>query len=267
MYLERCLAALERCDGFNELDHIVVGIDDSQALGRACYEMLVAWSSRLAWPKITFIPQSRRRGIDASIGVTHKAAYDLGVDAVFGLEDDGVLRLDALRLARWFVEQKFEKYGAMGLSACGDPRPGNNDPATISQYNYIPCTNAYVIMRPKMRLFLESWSSKVREPYGWDWSISYYSIQNNLLFLGPRLSRVENIGRENGEHETHETFDRTRVGFPLSDGSYRGPYTLEDDHLVAKDGGWMTAEKLQIGAPQDQWGGCGRPPELGSIGD
>jgi hypothetical protein len=47
---------------------------------------------------------------------------------------------------------------------------------------------------------------------GYDWSASYMMHKHGLWALEPALSRVRNIGREHGVHQTPEGYDVEMAG-------------------------------------------------------
>lgn len=269
-YLKEALTALENCRGFQQIvDRVVCSVDDAPGQGTRCYHHLKRWEkSRRGILEVVVDGQPHKRGIVGNTVLAMKRAFDLGAENVLMLEDDAVLKPDALLLAEWFCSLEANDVLAFSLAAHGDKGGVRQDeyPASISEYNLITCPFGYVVNKRHWEFLKKIWCNKNYHPCGWSWSMTYAARLHGFKFMAPWLSRCENIGREAGTNETPETWDATQRGMKFSDGTYTGDYriirTISDDETRKIDD-WMRDEIDQTPAKlYDGWLGFGRPKEL-----
>jgi len=124
------------------------------------------------------------------------------------LEDDTVLSPDALRLALWFerhdecgeilsLHSKSTDYENPG---CVRPRPD------FGVWGWVADDLVWE------QWLAPTWNHRRTPPLGFDYSITDTLKQNGLIVLSPALSRVHNIGRENGAHQSPEGYDEEMKG-------------------------------------------------------
>jgi hypothetical protein len=252
------------------VDEVVCFVDHAPAQGAMCLNQLYRWKSSFEnmGPSIGIYPQQTRRGIIGNTILAMKEAFDGGAENVLMLEDDAVLKPDALRLANWFCETQNDDFLAFSLAA-HDAKGGikaDERPESIAEYNLLTCPFAYVVRKQHWPFLLKNWCCKDYHPCGWSWSMTYAARFEGLKFMAPWLSRCENIGREMGTNESPESWDKTQTGITFSDGSYRGKYALIrpiDEETVRRVDEWMLNEINKVQAAKaDGWLGLGCPPEI-----
>ncbi len=271
-YLKRAVQALVNCQGYeNTVSEVVCSVDDVTGAGTCCYEELCgAMSSGPVddGPLWSVNGQRSRRGIVGNTILAMKMCFDRGAENVLMLEDDAVLKPDALRLCEWFCDQQFEDVLGFSLAAHGD-KGGvklNEHPGSIAEYNFLTCPFAYVVQRKHWPFLLKNWCCKDYHPCGWSWSMTYAARFASLRFMSPWLSRCENIGREDGTNESPTSWDLSQKGHNFSDGSYCGPYEivkrLTPRELKEADDWMQTEIDKPQGAKYDGWLNFGCPAEI-----
>lgn len=276
-YLAEVLDALVACYDFSKLvSQIICTVDDAPGQGVRCLHQLYRFRDRMEsqFPHIPchVVGQQTRTGIVGNTILGMKAAFDSGADNVLMLEDDGLLSPDALYLADWYCTNKTPYVVAFGLGAHRDNRP--REYGHINEYNYLTCPFAYVVKREMWKFLLTIWCTKEYHPCGWSWSITYNARFLGLKFMAPALSRCKNIGRESGENESPESWDKSQREVVVSDGAYTGHYSVElmltrEESMEISD--WMLpemekrqSEKFPVadGDKFPGWIGFGCPPEI-----
>ena len=169
------------------------------------------------------------------------------------IEDDAMLRPDALVLASWFLKNyggPLSEYTLMSMCNHRDFGRGQqnaipDDPSYVVETPFISSPFAWCMSNHQWPFVKSSWNKKKCAPTGWDFSLSYAMRLERRRALHPVVSRCKNIGREGGENQTPESFDRTEADVLFSDGEYPGPYKvvarLEDDELMRLND-WMMPE-------------------------
>lgn len=136
------------------------------------------------------------------------------------LEDDTVLSPDALRLAWWYWNctkrpsdaHMLDKVICMSLHSRSGTDPALRASETVA-YRRDFGVWGWCCTHLTWWLWLSHyWNIKREGKLGWDWSISWTMHENGLLAISPALSRVRNIGRENGAHQTPEGHDEEMRG-------------------------------------------------------
>ena len=127
------------------------------------------------------------------------------------LEDDTVLAPDAIRLVEWFRAHMPEPAHILSLHS------RSTDNAYLAPSLVMPrpdfgvwgwATTSYVARK----YILPWWNHRRTEPLGWDYSLTGVIERYSLKVLSPALSRVANIGREGGAHQTPEGWDLEMEG-------------------------------------------------------
>lgn len=264
-YLQQVLDSIAACDGFNKISDIVVSIDDGPCRGPISGEVAERWLDGISIPNV-LIKQPFRRGIVGNSVLAIKESFDRGAKNVLYVEDDGLLSPDALAVAEWLSIQDHDKYLAYGLGE------GSGDvvhpPSAMGEKNHLPCPYAWLCPLPNWEFILRNWCCKEFHPCGWSWSMTHAArLANRSRFLAPMLSRVKNIGRDNGTNGDYRHWEAVLRDVPVSDGAYRGNYEVVrpvTDAEVCEVSDWMRWEiDKNQGQKFDGWLGFGRPQELG----
>jgi len=202
--LDSLAVALRNCPEWPDAN-VLVSIDPGADSARV-YD--IACSFR--WPVILW---QEHMGVNEHPRRLLQVAFnELNSEFNLHLEDDTVLSPDAIRLAYWYSEQRHAE-SDLGLClyahsldlAAVDPAALYRSP-DFSAWGW-GCTNY-----KWLRYLAPYWNHKRSLPIGWDWSISDTMRAFNLRIVAPELSRVKNIGRENGQYQTPEGYDRDFAG-------------------------------------------------------
>jgi hypothetical protein len=171
-------------------------------------------SRRPGFPGVHF--QEERLGCDANTLQAIQTAFSAGSDFNLHVEDDTVLSPDALELCDWFYRYpKRDDYACLCLHSLSHDESHPLELVEASTF----CAWGWAITREMWeRWFLPEWCAKKHHPRGWDWSMSLTMQKHGLKCLHPVLSRVKNIGRDQGEYETPEHHDEWTKGLVQSRG-------------------------------------------------
>ena len=169
-----------------------------------------------------------------------EGAFEEGSDFNLHLEDDTVLSPDALALCNWFYNlPERDNYVLLNLHAHSKAdaleRPLDVvESARFSSWGWAITRKQWeTVVRPE-------WNAKKRfHPMGWDWSVGLTIQRHGLKTLRPVLSRVRNIGRENGTYETPEHWDEWAKDLVHSPGGFGRDFRI--------------AERLAAMPPVDEW--------------
>ena len=148
-------------------------------------------------------------GCDANTFEAVELAFRFGgSDFNLHLEDDTVPSPDALDLGGWFGgggNAGGSGGGSAFLLLHSDSRGGESPFALreIMRFN----SWGWGVSRAHWELFRREWNTKKNHPRGWDWSMNLSVQRHALIGLQPFLSRVKNIGRNDGTYETPENHD------------------------------------------------------------
>jgi hypothetical protein len=196
--LDSLQVALEYCPEFKP-DQIVLGVD------HGAEEWFTFASPHpvkvIKWPEHLGVNEHPRR-------LLQYAFMELGSDFNLHLEDDTVLSPDALRLAMWFQRTPND---AMTLSLYSASK-AVAEPNKLRHRSDFGAWGWATSRAVWLRLLAPYWNYKRDLPIGWDWSISKLMAEKGLRAMEPDLSRVRNIGREKGTHQTPEGYDRDFAG-------------------------------------------------------
>ena len=197
--LESLHVALRLCPEF-QVERIFIGVDHgglTNPMEFPGYNLEIVY-----WPEHLGVTEHPRRLLQY-VFIERGSAFNLH------LEDDTVLAPDAIRLVEWF------------RSLIPDPAHILSLHSRSTHY----CNPKGVITRPDFgvwgwattsyvarKYILPWWNHRRTEPLGWDHSLTDVIVRHNLKVLSPLLSRVENIGREGGAHQTPEGWDLEMEG-------------------------------------------------------
>lgn len=135
------------------------------------------------------------------------------------LEDDTVVSPDALRLAEWF------RIEATRPHECTQPHAFDKVLGiALSSRSQEHCCTHKVSLRADFGVwgwgctyfawwlwFSHYWNEKSDAPYGFDYGFTRMMERNSLYMVAPALSRIHNIGRDGGVHETPDGWDREHL--------------------------------------------------------
>lgn len=267
MYTAHALGAVAKSlmsAGEGSFDKLIVSIDpDEEGKVNADVEMVCEKSleviTSVGLIDCHLYTNIKRMGLGGNHIVTLQRAFEEHKsDFNVMVEDDAVLKLDAIPLANWFYEEHggpFSEYLLLSMCnhrAFGRGRnPGDipDDPSFLAEATHITAPFAWATSKWKWPFIKATWNRKKLPPNGWDWSLSYYMALTKQKSLHPILSRCENIGREGGSNETSASFERTQTGIVFSDGSYDGEYVVAAKfpfENIGKMEEWMMSENLRM---------------------
>lgn len=196
--LNSLAVARSYCPDYTDIDPII-GIDQG-----ACDETLavakLASKNVIVWPEHLGVSEHPRRLI--------QYAFMECSDLNLHLEDDTVLSPDALRLLMRFERRSVEEI-CISLHSFSK---NVEDPRLIKRRADFGVWGWAVLRWSWQHWFAPHWNHKRNGKLGWDWSVSHLMSRHQLCAWSPVLSRIHNIGRENGEHQTPEGYDQEFAG-------------------------------------------------------
>ena len=215
--LRSLAAALVASDNFGRAARIVIGIDPggnrqvevtAVALQFAEVEKLSGQLEPevIVWPEHLGVSEHPRR-------LLQYVFTELRSQFNTHLEDDTVLSPDALNLAAWYAHgayaQSQDKVVCMSLHSRST---GYDFPRTVRLRPDFGVWGWCCTYLAWWLWFSHYWNSKRAGMLGYDWSASYMMHKHGLWALEPALSRVRNVGREHGVHQTPEGHDAEMAG-------------------------------------------------------
>jgi hypothetical protein len=241
------VSAMKHCEEWRRA-RIFIGIDpggDNELEVRALAEQfsaLVRDTEVIVWDRHLGVSENPRRLLQY-VFMERQSEFNVH------LEDDTVLSLDALALAEWYRRNKLDDKHADFKAFYLSLHSRSNDKSCPSGIRYRPdfCPWGWCCNYISWWLWFSHWWNCKRDlPVGFDWSASYMMHRHGLWGLEPALSRVTNIGRERGEHQTPDQFDVDMAGLVAA-----GPeHTIRPDQfkLISH----ITVEELK--RPPWTWG-------------
>jgi hypothetical protein len=170
-------------------------------------------------------PPPNNFGVDANTLRAIKAAFDNGSAFNLHVEDDTVLSPDALDLCDWFFDlDERSRYAMLCLHSYS--KDLSQPLAIVEDARFCPW--GWAITRAMWYGWVEpEWMGKHRvHPMGWDWSVGLTLQRHGLKVLRPVLSRVRNIGRDNGTYETPEHWDEWAKDLVHSPGGFGNRFEI-----------------------------------------
>ncbi len=259
--VQGCVEALINCQDLREFDSLLLSVDggfvESKEVAKRAEACALAISDS-GLIDCDVVARGPNLGVAMHpLACLRWAFEEKGSDLHVQVEDDGVLKPDALRLALWFHGYKARFcQEAVLLGMCNHRDFGRgqhpeipNDPSIVAEAAHIPSPFAWATTRDEWEFLERWWDFKKVIPYGWDWSLSMAMRLEKRIALHPVLSRCQNVGRENGSHESPESFDQSQLGLPYQEERYSGDYEvkvhLDRSGLNSMDD-WMMAEWAQM---------------------
>lgn len=201
--LERLLQAQSFCHEFDASVHL--GIDPN---GDRFDEVLSVARSFpfvkdvIVWPEHHGVSNAPRQ-------LLQYVFTEVCSDFNLHLEDDTLLSPDALRLCLYFATNP-RRYWLLSLHA------RSNDLA-IDRRAILPRQDfgvwGWAAFRSTWTAYIAPFWNHLRDiPHGWDYSLTDTMQKYGLTAACPALSRVHNIGREGGAHQTSEGYDQEMAG-------------------------------------------------------
>jgi hypothetical protein len=224
--LASLLNSLNTCPAYSK-PHIVIGIDPGGSRADQVRSVATSFISAvhpvlkpelIGWPEHLGVAEHPRRMLQHAYA-ERQSEFNLH------LEDDTVLSPDALNLAEWFRSDRYKdpQLPIPGQCLCLSLFSRSTDlgtcPATV---RFRPDFGAWGWCAPHISWWLwfsHYWNMKRERPIGFDWSASLMMHRYELWALEPALSRVRNIGREAGEHQSPADYDRDTAGLVCADQS------------------------------------------------
>lgn len=258
-YTRTSLQALAKCRGISDYK-VQIMVDGGGQRGVAETAVNVADDCGLDW---ALHLNDHNLGVaGAPLEAMRKAFGQHHADFIVRIEDDAVLTPDALELADWYLDlcsrepRAMEKYLLMGLCDHENKdvdfpitmidKRGGVSPEYLLEHYKLTSPFAFCLCKENFPFVEKYWNCKTQIPYGWDWSLTYVMRLKEKFSLAPILSRCQNIGRDGGVHDTHETFDRMQTGITYSTGQLPiGQFVVGNTLLPLVLGSltdWMLAE-------------------------
>jgi|SRR5665213_4377 len=198
--LESLHVALRLCPEF-KVERIFIGVDDgglTNPIEFDGYNLEVVY-----WPEHLGVTEHPRRLLQY-VFIERGSSFNLH------LEDDTVLAPDAIRLVEWFRTLMPDPSHILSLHS-RSLSPGCDTKGVITRPDFGVwgwATTSYAARK----YILPWWNHRRTEPLGWDHSLTDVVRKYKLKVLSPALSRVANIGREGGAHQTPEGWDLEMEG-------------------------------------------------------
>ena len=185
-YLEQTLAALAKCDGIEECKVFVL-LDLCEET-RECARV----ASRCGF---TAYEYSQRVGCNRAIyGGFEFGFAEVGGDYHLHLEDDTVPCRDALRWFAWAGDRYRDDPSVMDVSGYHRLGNGNREQCTLRRW-FTPW--GWATWRDRWAGIAPQWHHEGR--VSWDIVVNH-AIRGDRMEAHPTVSRIQNIGGENGTH-------------------------------------------------------------------
>jgi len=203
--LDSLTVALRFCPEFSP-HVIVVGVDQFADGSRR--EDVLDVIREFGHQRLEVIEWNERLGINEHPRRLCMYAFSkLESDFNLHLEDDTVLSPDALSLAQWF----FDGHSARRVLNLYSPSLTYDSPDELRLGSGFHAWGWGCNFNVWEKLSLH-WNHRISYPIGWDWSVTDTMDLYGFATVHPVLSRVRNIGRLNGWHQTPEGYDRDFAG-------------------------------------------------------
>ena len=183
------------------MERIFIGVDHG---GNTCPIECMDYNLEVVyWPEHLGVTEHPRR-------LLQYAFIERGSSFNLHLEDDTVLAPDAIRLVEWF--RSLIPDPAHILSLHSRSTSLDCDPALVEPRDDFGVWGWACGSYVARKYILPWWNHRRTEPLGWDHSLTGVVEMYGLKVVSPALSRVENIGREGGAHQTPEGWDLEMEG-------------------------------------------------------
>lgn len=267
-----CVEALVNCQELDKFDELLFSIDGGFVEGREVAKRAEACALAISDAGLIscdIVSRGPNLGVAAHpLACLSWAFEQKNSDLHVQVEDDGLLKPDALRLALWFQEFKAKscpEATLLGMSNHRDfgkgqhPEIPEDDPALIAEALHIPSPFAWATTPDEWEFLGRWWDFKRVSPHGWDYSLSMAMRIKRRISLHPILSRCQNVGRVGGVHESPKTFDLTQLGVKYREDRYDGDYSVVarvDGSDLNKLDDWMLGEwaRIQDNPDVQDWG-------------
>lgn len=146
-----------------------------------------------------------------------EVALGFGSTVNFAIEEDTVLAPDCLDLVDWWQRGADPAARGSRILNCFSSSRTTKYPELVGNS---PRFHAWgwAAWRPEMEMIINQWCAY--DP-GWDISINSLCRDRGWAIIQPALSRMKNIGREDGAHYSPKVFDEHFGGTVCSDGKWR----------------------------------------------
>lgn len=238
--LERQINALLACQDLNHFSDLILSVDpghkNSEDVEKAARAIMLAINEIDGLPKCTLVSYPKNLGIVEHPRQVLRLSFEsIGSDLHVQIEDDAVLKPDALRLALWYQGFQENNQETLLMSMCNHRAFGKNqlggsipedDPELIAETPYVTSPFAWATTASNWGFLRKWWGFKKVAPTAWSFSLSMAMRMNKKIGLHPVLSRCENVGKFGGYFETPESFDQTQSGLIYREEPYEGEYDL-----------------------------------------
>jgi hypothetical protein len=216
--LRSLVVALAASVEFGRATRIVIGIDpgggrnlEVQAVALQFYEVIrIATDARIpveviVWPEHLGVSEHPRR-------LLQYVFTELRSQFNIHLEDDTVLSPDALNLAAWYAHGSYAQSHEVVCMSLHSRSTGYDFTRTVRLRPDFGVWGWCCTYLAWWLWLSHYWNSKRTGMLGYDWSASHMMYRHGLWALEPALSRVRNIGREHGVHQTPGGYDAEMAG-------------------------------------------------------
>ena len=228
--LQSLLVALVASGEFGYGAKIVIGIDHGGDRGLEVQAVALQFVARvmlqsgylepevIVWPEHLGVSEHPRR-------LLQYVFTELRSQFNTHLEDDTVLSPDALNLAAWYQRSAYVTYasGHVDKVVCMSLHSRSTDYSNPAIIRFRPDFGVWGWCCSYISWWLwfsHYWNSNRTGMLGYDWSASHMLHKYGLWALEPALSRVRNIGREHGVHQTPEGHDLEMAGLVCAGPEY-----------------------------------------------
>lgn len=250
-YMAQAIGALVECRGIETFDKLIISVEPGcSEVIEMCHRAAKMLSDG-GVIDVEVYENIQRLGVAWNPFVALCRAFEIhGSDFNLAIEDDALLRPDAIDVLNWFESNHggpTSEYTLMSM--CNHKEYFMPEvvkyPDSVVESDHITSPFAWACTKHQFPFIKSAWNFKTVPPLGWDWSLSMAMRLESRKAVHPMLSRCQNIGRENGTNETPETFDKTQLHLPYSDGSYSGEFVFDLKILngdVRELNNWMLPE-------------------------
>jgi len=208
-YMEEVISALLQCRQLSEFDLLYVSLDDHERTP----EHLKLFSHSVVSKIPILLDVHPRKGVDSNNLHAFDRVVLIGSEFNVCLEDDTKPCVDALELALWTKPILLERQDLLCSCLYGGGGPDQDPSEAFLADTFLAWGWCFTRERFKTHIRPRwmrpvSWTKISPQPTGWDWSLTQIATDLGMKFITPRISRIRNIGRFDGEYCTPEQWDR-----------------------------------------------------------
>ena len=197
-YTEKMFDALKQCQHIKDY-YIFISIDTSEAETQNELDVIkLAQKSNLSNKKI--IIQKKRLDCATNVYTAIKMAFNAGSEYNIHIEDDIIVCKDTLLYFEWANKQYFKDKKVFCITSYNK----RGTQPSLTEFNKVLRSAGFnswgwAIWIDRWKQIENNWDFCYKD-MGWDYHLLHHMQNKNLVKIAPLVSRVQNIGAENGRH-------------------------------------------------------------------